>query len=64
MNPIHELYAIGDKLPLEVLLDIDNRIADWLLSGGEVDAPYVWQQLRYAQRFVEGDRCGAAAHDF
>lgn len=52
MNLI-QLYAIGEKLPNEVLMDIDKRIADWLMSGGNEDEPYVWQQLRYAKRFVK-----------
>jgi hypothetical protein len=30
-----------------------QRIEDWLLSGGKADDPYVWQQLRYAERFVK-----------
>lgn len=52
-NPILEIYAIGHKLPLEVLQDIDKRIGDWLASGGKEDDPYVWQQLRYAQGVSE-----------
>lgn len=53
MNPILEIYALGPKLPFEVLVDIDKRIGDWLLSGGKHDDPYVWQQLRYAQGVSE-----------
>ena len=52
MNPILELYAIGQQIPLEVLMDVDKRIGDWLLSGGEMDHPYVWQQVDYARKFV------------
>lgn len=48
-----EIYAIGHKLPEELLMDIDNRITDWLISGGNEDDPYVWQQLRYTERFVK-----------
>ena len=63
INPIHELYAIGDKLPLEVQMDIDKRNGDWMVSGGKEDDPYVWQQLRYAQRFIRSDG-GAAVNNF
>lgn len=52
MNPILELYSIGQQIPLEVLMDVDKRIGDWLLSGGEMDHPYVWQQVNYARKFV------------
>jgi hypothetical protein len=56
-KPIQEIYAIGEKLPPEVLMDIDNRIADWLMSGGNDDDPYVWQQLRYAKNILRSGKC-------
>ena len=41
------------KLPrdiaLKVLMDVHQRIADWRMSGGKVDAPYIEQQVRYAE---------------
>ena len=52
MNPILELYAMGQQIPLEVLTDVDKRIGDWLLSGGDINHPYVWQQVDYARKFV------------
>ena len=58
MNPILELYAMGQQIPLEVLIDVDKRIGDWLLSGGEMDHPYVWQQVDYARKFVGRDGSG------
>ncbi|MEV9640442.1 DUF6877 family protein [Mammaliicoccus sciuri] len=51
-NPIYEINNIREQLPLEVLQDIHQRIADWRASGGNHDDPYVWQQLRYAENIV------------
>ena len=53
MNPIKEIAKISDHIPLEALQDIHQRITDWLAGGGEVDDPYIHQQLRYAKRFVK-----------
>lgn len=47
MNPINEIHKISHHIPLEALQDIY-----WLASGGNHDDPYVFQQLRYAKRFV------------
>ncbi|MCM3396465.1 hypothetical protein M3638_01275 [Oceanobacillus profundus] len=52
MTPLQEITNISDKLPLSVLKDINQRIGDWLASGGNEDDPYIEQQLRFARRFV------------
>ena len=52
MNPINEISKIAEHIPLEALQDIHQRITDHLTSGGEHNDPYVFQQLRYAKRFV------------
>ncbi|MFJ5621978.1 DUF6877 family protein [Peribacillus loiseleuriae] len=52
-NVIQEISSIAHHLPLEVLQDINQRIGDWLASGGNENDPYIRQQLRFAQRFVK-----------
>ncbi|GIN71160.1 hypothetical protein J14TS2_16350 [Bacillus sp. J14TS2] len=52
MSPLQEINQIASKLPLAVLMDINQRIGDWLASGGNEDDPYIEQQLRFAKRFV------------
>ena len=53
MNPINKISKIAKHIPLEALQDIHARITDWLAGGGKHDDPYVFQQLRYAKRFVK-----------
>lgn len=50
---LQQINEISSKLPLPVLQDINNRIRDWIVSGGEENDEYIGQQLRYAQRVVE-----------
>lgn len=52
-NALHEILLIADQLPLVVLQDINQRIGDWLASGGNENNPYILQQLRFAKRFVK-----------
>ncbi|KEF40159.1 hypothetical protein M670_00175 [Schinkia azotoformans MEV2011] len=52
-NPLSEIGDIAHKLPLDVLKDINQRIGDWLASGGKDDDPYIEQQLEFAKRFVK-----------
>ena len=52
MNPMKELVRIADKLPHDVLKDVNDRIGDWLASGGKETDPYIDQQVRYAKRFI------------
>ena len=53
MNPIMEIVKITEHIPLVALQDIHQRIGDHLASGGKEDDPYIYQQLRYAKRFVK-----------
>lgn len=50
---LQQINEISSRLPLPVLQDINNRIRDWIVSGGEENDEYIGQQLRYAQRVVE-----------
>lgn len=52
-NPMEEIAEIAHRLPLVVLQDIDKRTTDWLASGGNVDDPYIEQQLRFARNFIK-----------
>ncbi|WP_313429623.1 DUF6877 family protein [Siminovitchia terrae] len=56
MSPLQEVIQISNKLPVAVLKDINQRIGDWLASGGNEDDPYIEQQLRFARRFVDEDK--------
>lgn len=51
MNPIEEIAKLAKHIPLNALQDIHQRITDHLVSGGNHDDPYIFQQLRYAKRF-------------
>ena len=52
MNPIERINELADKIPAVALEDINNRISDWIASGGKETDPYIHQQLRYAENIV------------
>lgn len=54
---LQQINEIASKLPLCMLQDINNRIRDWIVSGGNEDDEYIGQQLRFAQNYlnVHGD---------
>lgn len=52
MTALGELVKISHYMPLKSLQDVNQRVGDWLASGGNEDDPYIYQQLRFAQRFV------------
>ena len=57
VSNLQRINEIASKLPLPVLEDINNRIRDWIVSGGNEDDEYIGQQLRFAQNYlkVHGD---------
>ncbi|MED1787602.1 hypothetical protein P4V47_08790 [Brevibacillus laterosporus] len=55
MTYLEQLNKIAGHLPLDVLLDINQRIGAWLASGGKEDDPYIQQQLRFAERFLKSN---------
>ncbi|HHT7042058.1 hypothetical protein B4087_1123 [Bacillus cereus] len=57
MTYLQQINEIAHKLPLRVLIDIHNRIRDWLASGGDENDEYIGQQLRFAKNYlnVHGD---------
>lgn len=57
MSYLQQINEIASKLPLPVLQDINDRVRDWIVSGGNEDDEYIGQQLRFAQNYlnVHGD---------
>ncbi|MFC3788341.1 DUF6877 family protein [Paenibacillus sp. GCM10012307] len=53
MSPMQELANISNRLPVDVLQDINQRIGDWLATGGKETDAYIEQQLRYAKNVIE-----------
>ena len=52
-TPVDRFVELADKLPLEAIVDIKTRMGDYVLSGGKINDPYMWQQARYAENLVE-----------
>lgn len=52
INTMNDLNKYANELPVAVLMDIDKRIADWLASDGNKDAPYIKQQFKYAENVL------------
>lgn len=51
-NWLEEINKIATDIPIHVMEDINQRVEDWLISGGDGSDPYIEQQWRYAKRFV------------
>lgn len=47
------LEQVPGHIRLPVLTDIHNRITDWMSSGGDANAPYIEQQVRYAENIAK-----------
>jgi len=58
VNPLFELHQIALYLPINVLVDVKQRIGDWLASGGKETDPYIRQQIAYAKKVYAALRGG------
>jgi len=58
VSPLYELHQIACELPISVLVDVKQRIGDWLASGGKETDPYIRQQVSYAQKVYAALRGG------
>ncbi|WP_257490187.1 DUF6877 family protein [Anaerosalibacter massiliensis] len=50
---MEDLFKYSYLLPHVVLVDIDKRIGDWLVSGGNIEDGYIKQQFRYAEKVIK-----------
>ncbi|MED0939587.1 hypothetical protein P4T37_23100 [Bacillus mobilis] len=53
MTYLERINKIASQLPLVVLQDINQRVGDWLATGGNEDDPYIGQQLRFAENYLK-----------
>lgn len=49
---LQQIEDLAPQVPHNILLDIHQRIGDWLANGGGEDDSYIYQQLDYAKRVV------------
>lgn len=54
ISNIEEMMKAVKKynVPYEVVKDVDQRITDWRSMGGSIDAPYIQQQFRFVENFI------------
>ncbi|MED2983871.1 hypothetical protein P4311_21010 [Bacillus thuringiensis] len=53
MTYLQQINEIASELPLPILQDINNRIRDWIVSGGNEEDEYIGQQLRFAHNYLK-----------
>lgn len=53
MTYLEQINKLASQLPLEVLQDINQRVGDWLATGGNENDPYIGQQLRFAKNYLK-----------
>lgn len=54
INNLNQLAeAIGSyNVPQSVITDVDNRIKDWLSSGGNEHDNYILNQCKYVEKII------------
>lgn len=40
------------RIPDYIIQDTNKRIDDWIKSGGKEDDPYIFQQFRYIENYI------------
>lgn len=60
INNLDDLIkAIGNyNVPVNVMIDVDNRIKDWLISGGNESDNYILNQCKYVERIINKNQGG------
>lgn len=57
MSPEERILKATSSLPrnvgVRVLMDVNQRINDWRVSGGSDEDLYIEQQVRYAENVAE-----------
>ena len=59
MSTAERISELSHKMPILVLQDVNQRIGDWLSSGGSHEDEYIKQQLRYMENVanaMEGEK--------
>lgn len=49
INQLLEEY----NFPIKTVLDVKQRLGDWLVSGGQPTDGYVWQQVRCLENCIK-----------
>lgn len=49
---IDDLSRNAHLLPMNVLVDINHRITDWIASGGNIEDDYIIRQCKYAENII------------
>lgn len=52
IKKINQLLEEYD-FPIKTVLDIKQRLGDWLVSGGQPTDSYVWQQVRCLENCIK-----------
>lgn len=54
INDLDELFqAMGKyQIPTPVILDVNNRVRDWLSSGGNETDNYILNQCKYVENII------------
>ncbi|APX72877.1 hypothetical protein M5C72_07165 [Companilactobacillus allii] len=52
-SPIDRIIQLSDKLPYEIFADVRGRMDDWMLAGGHQSDPYMWRQVKFAERYIK-----------
>ena len=54
MTPADKLSELvsNNRIPAAALIDVKNRMNEWLVSGGNLNDGYMWQQVRYIENIA------------
>ena len=52
IKKINQLIEEYD-FPIKIELDVKQRLEDWLVSGGQPNDGYVWQQVRCLENCIK-----------